>query len=393
MLLFYLRISFVPKLDLKDGQKIKVTDTLAEEPKISGNQQSFRMGQFEVRTERYPEYHYGESLEIVGKAKARNEYLGHRFYLLSYPEIKSTTSITSTTAITGIVGTAIRVRNRIRLLFIKYFPKPLDGIASGIVLGDKSLLPENFWQKLQQTGTLHIMVASGMNIAMFSKGLLAFLTRFLNRRSAIFCLILVIFFYSIMTGLQAPIIRAAIMVSLIYLSQYSGREVEGGRVLFLTGLIMVFVNPFWLWDVGFQLSFLATSGLVFLQPKLMKINFPIFKNENFSSSLASLLATLPILVLSFGTLNLASPLINLAVLWAIPYILQIGIFIGLAGLLWIKLGEWASYLIYPLLFYVEQAISLFAKVKIFQLELPKLGIWWAAVYYLILWWRVKKKDC
>jgi len=83
-------------------------------------------------------------------------------------------------------------------------------------------------------------------------------------------LIIVIWFYSIMTGMAPPMVRAACMVSLIYLGGIIGREAEGGRVLFLTGLLMIFSNPVLIFDVGFQLSFLATAGLVYIQPKLKK---------------------------------------------------------------------------------------------------------------------------
>jgi len=392
ILLFFLRVSLIPKLDLKDGQKVKVTGSLKEEPQIFANRQKFNLGQFEVWGNRYPEYHYGDELRVTGKIKLKNQYFGRKFYILSYTEIETVSGVVSNTS---LVGKAIKLRTKLRLLFMKYFSQPLDGLVAGVVLGDKNLLPTDFWKKLQQTGTLHIIVASGMNIAMFSKGLLSFLSIFFRRRIATVLLIVLIWFYSAMTGLQAPIIRAATMMTLIYLSNISGREAEAGRVLFLTGLFMIFINPFWLWDIGFQLSFLAVTGLVYVQPilRILTKNLNrVVQSDNFLSSVAAQITTLPILLCNFGQFNILSPFINLIILWAVPYILQIGIFVALLGLLWIKLGEIASYLLFPFLFFIEQSINLFAKVKIFQIETPKFSWWWAVVYYLILWWWIKNSK-
>ena len=125
---------------------------------------------------------------------------------------------------------------------------------------------------------------------------------------------------------------------------------------------MVLINPFLISDIGFQLSFLATGGLIYIQPKLKtKI-----RSQNFSSSLSAQLATLPILLLNFGQFNLLSPLINLAVLWTIPWILQGGMGLGIIGLIGgVRIAKVFSFLLFPLLFYLEKVIDLCSKLKIF----------------------------
>lgn len=388
LLIFLVRLQFLPKLNLSDGQRVRVTGVLSGEPQASGNQQQFKIGQFTVWTKRYPEFHYGESMTVVGKVKITPQYF-FNLPLTSFNKF----SISAEKIERLEIGRNINFVNKLALdlrvkllgIYNQTFSKPLDGIVSGIVIGDKSLIPEEFWSKLQQTGTLHIMVASGMNIAMFSNGLLAIFLLLLKRRVAIVCLLSVIWFYSIMTGLSPPMVRAATMASLIYLSQLLGRETEGGRVLAITGILMIIVDPSLLVDVGFQLSFLATGGLVYIQPKLKKSKFFLLRYENFSSSVASQLATLPVLISCFGQINLLSPLINLIILWTIPFILQLGIGVGILGLLWINLAKLASYLAFPILFFLEQAISAFAKITWFQIQLPKTGWIWAVMYYFFLW--------
>lgn len=390
MMLFLLRFQFLPKLNLRDGQIIKITGTLSGEPQISGNYQSFKLGQIEIRTEKYPEYHYGDKLVITGRIKLtspNNPLSSFKSYLLINPKdyLLISPKIEVLKSGSGLGNQVLRIRNDLRLLYQKYFVSPFDGLMSGIVLGDKSLIPYNTWQELRQTGTLHIMVASGMNIAMFSGTMLSFFCLFFRRKVAIVFLFITIWFYAVMTGFQPPIIRAAIMASLIYFSQMVGREAEAGRILWLTGILMLLINPLWLFDIGFQLSFLATAGLVYLQPRLSKSKFFLFKYESFSSSIASQLATLPVLVTAFGQLNLLSPVINLLVLWTIPYILQGGILIGIIGLLWQGLGGLLAYLLYPLLYYLNGVISLSAKISFTQILMPKAGWGLMMIYYFVLW--------
>lgn len=390
LIFFFFRLQFLPKLNLKEGTLVRVTGALKEDPQVFGSQQKLVIGRFIITTGRYPEFYYGDGLEIVGKVKVQNKN-----YLLSYPKINKKARLDSTfksRQVLSIKGWAIKLRRRLLGIYNKLFSKPYDGIVSGIVLGDKSLISESFYSGMQKTGTLHIMVASGMNIAMISQGILAFFFLFFKRRTAIYCLLVVIWFYSILTGLVPSIVRAAGMASLIYLGSILGRETDGGRVLAVTGLIMIFIDPNLIFDIGFQLSFMATAGLVWIQPLLKNNRFVLFKNENFSSSVAAQLATFPILVINFGQFNLISPLINLAVLWAVPYILQFGLLISLLGLVWIKLGQAFSYLLYPLLFFLKQLIEMSAEIIRFQIQFSSISWWWGVGYYLILWVLLKRKK-
>jgi competence protein ComEC len=378
-LIFLWRWQSLPRLNLQNGQLVKVTGRLTREPQVFGSRQSFRIGQIQIRTALYPEFHYGEKLMVQGKIMVRP---GRFFdtYFLDSPKIvllKQTTS-------PGLVGLAFSLREKLKSVFIRCLRRPLDGLLAGIVLGDKSLMPMPFWENLKKTGTLHLMVASGMNVSFLSTATLPFLALFVRRRVALLILIGLIWFYSLLTGFQAPIIRASLMVSLVYLAQVLGREAESGRVLLLGGFLMVLVNPFFLGDLGFQLSFLASAGLVFLQPKLQEQKFFLFRWENFASSVAAQLTTLPLLVSSFGTLNLISPLINLAVLWLIPGLLAGGVLAAILGLFSLTLGRFTSYLLLPALVFLEQMINLSAKLTVFQIELPPLTGILIVVYYLWL---------
>jgi len=350
VLVLILRFSFLPKNSFKTEDLVRITGYLSDEPQVSGNQQIIRISRFKITTKRYPEFHYGEKIQAEGKIQEN--------LFLSYPKIIKIEGEERG----GIKKTAVFLRLKIKEIFNKSFSSPYDGIVSGVVLGDKNLISRDFWEKLKITGTLHIMVASGANIAMFSEGLLAGLCILFVRRISLLILISLIWFYTIMAGFQPPIVRAAIMASFLYLGQFFGRQTEIKRIFWLTGMIMVLINPFLISDIGFQLSFLATGGLVYLQPRLKKK----IRSQNLSSSLSAQLATLPVLLLNFGWVNPLSPVINLAVLWTIPWILQGGIVLGIIGLIGgVGVAKVFSFLLFPLLFYLERVIDLCSKLKIF----------------------------
>lgn len=355
------------------GDKIKITTVLSSEPESFGNSQLLKAGRFKILTSRYPQYNFGQKLTIKGEIKEADK----AGFFLSYPQIEAVNEKRGH-------NLAVRLRQELREVFNFVFPKPFDGIVSGIVLGDKQLISSSFYEKLKQTGTLHIMVASGMNIAMVSESCLSFLTLFFKRKRAILFLFVLIWFYSIMSGFNPPIVRAAIMASLVYFGQILGKKTGSGRILFFTAGLMLLFEPFLLWDIGFQLSFLATAGLVFIQPYLKNSGFFLFKSSNFSSTMAAQITTLPVLVGNFGQLNLASPFVNLLVLWPIPFILEAGFVIGFLGLLWIKLAIIPSYLIFPLLLYIEQVVNMTASIKFFQVQLPVFQPWIWLGYYIIL---------
>lgn len=336
---------------LPEGELVKITGFLSEEPQIFGNQQRLEIGNFSVLTEKYPLFHYGQKVRVTGKIKE------DRF--LSYPKIEPVGNQESKNFILNL---AINLRIKFRNVFNHVFSKPYDGIASGIVLGDKTLIDPDFWEKLKATGTLHIMVASGSNIAMFSEGFLALLCVIFVRKLALAFLIALIWFYTLISCFQPPIVRAAIMASLVYLAQFFGRQSETKTVFWLTGGIMLLVSPLLVKDIGFQLSFSATAGLVYLQPKIARKT----RSQNLSSSLSAQIATLPVLLLNFGQINLISPLINLLILWTIPFILQLGMGVGISGLVGgVSLAKVLGLVLYPLLYYLKWLIDISAKYSKF----------------------------
>jgi len=282
------------------------------------------------------------------------------------------------------------LQQKLEANLLSFLPNKEAGLLSGIVLGSKKSLPTSLYQQLIQTGTVHIVVASGMNISLLAGFLFPILIIFFKRKIALLPLTIMIWFYALLTGFAAPIVRASIMASLFYIAQEFGRPADNKRILLLTGYVMVLFDPALITNLAFQLSFMSMLGLVYLEPLFNKSKNTFIKI--FSSTLACQVATLPLIMSYFGEYNLLSPLINLLVLWTTPYILGIGLLSAFFSLSIRPIAQLLAYLIYPFLAYFTAIINLFSGIKFSQVWMPKWGIGLALFYYLVLGWWIRRNT-
>ncbi len=277
------------------------------------------------------------------------------------------------------------LRNEFDKKIIEYLPSPQVELLSGIILGQNSELPGKFRLALRDTSTLHIVVASGQNLSMVA-GFFFLLSGLIKRKLALFLSFSAVLFYVLLTGAQVPILRAAIMVSVGFLAQILGKEKISSWVMVLTGGLMLLINPKWLFDLSFQLSFLATFGVVSVAPIFMKYLkiLPGFLSQDLSVSLAAQIMVFPIIAYNFHQLSLVAIPANLLVLWTVPIIMILGavllilsfIFGGLAAIVALALNILLTYFIYVVEFFAGLP---FAWEYVGEFN----GIVWVG-YYLVL---------
>ncbi len=363
ILLFILRWKTLPSLpDFIPGQEIRISGVLRQETEITGSSQRFSLAGIAIKTLRYPGYHYGDQLIVVGSLK--KGVTGE--WILEFPEIEEDSRNQEVGIEHKILALISAWRRRIEKVYRFSLPEPQASLLAGIVLGSKSGFPNDFYQSLKGTGTLHVVVASGMNITLVAIFLINFFVLFLNRRLAVAFAFLGIWFYVVLAGWEAPVVRAGIMGSLAFLGVGLGRERDAIRGLILAGILMLFINPHYLFDLGFQLSFAATAGILLIYPKLKNLrrarkvfSLPGF-GDNLASTLAAQVLTLPIMVFNLGGVNPISPLVNAFVLWTIQWIMAIGAIGGVLGLINLELGRFFCLLSYPLLTYFVEIVKLFS---------------------------------
>lgn len=347
LILFSWRFSTIKQPNYPSGTRIKITATLKEEPKIVGNTQRLTLAGIKITTWRYPDYHYGERLAVTGRVKDNR---------LELPSIEKEIE-TDKDREDGreIRGKIYELRRKIEESYKRILSEPQASLLSGIVLGSKSGMPKDFYEASRKTGTLHIMVASGMNINIVAMTTMPLFLLFFRRQVALILSFTLIWFYVLLTGADAPAVRAGIMGSLIFLAQILGREADAWRGLVFAAGLLLFADPRSLLDLGFQLSFAATAGILFFSPWFSRKfrRLPEKVRPDFCQTISAQIATLPIILYNFGYYSPLSPLVNILIAPVIPWIMRLGL---LGVLLWPIL-----WLILPLLTYIVEVVEWFGR--------------------------------
>lgn len=155
-------------------------------------------------------------------------------------------------------------RNRVLNVHSKYLKSPNLEVLGGIVFGDDAVSPPEYIKNsFINSGLLHILAASGMNVA-FIYTFWFFILRFLGVpfKPRVLSGMLVVILYTLMTGLGASVIRAALMLLFVLAGKLIDRDAHSVSLLSLVAVIMLIYNPAYINDVSFQLSFLVTFGLL-----------------------------------------------------------------------------------------------------------------------------------
>jgi len=334
---------FSSKPTYHDGDKLRVSGVVCQEPSRFSYQQKISLATLSVYLPKYPEVYYGDKIVVEGVVQ-KGELQNARLVLKEEEK-----------------GALSGLRKSLVGFFQRSLPEPHAALVAGISLGAKGSLPKDFWDNLTKTGTAHVVVASGMNVSLVASFLLGVLVLFLNRKKALFLALVGIWAYTAISGFEAPIIRAAVMGSIAFSAQEMGRVYSAWRALVFTGLILLIIFPDWLTDLGFILSFVATASILVFQKSMDKFFsfFPRLVRGDFSTTLAAQIGVSPILFVTFGQFNLLSPLINVLVLWTIPIITVLGIVGGVVGLLVPFLGRSILFLSYPLTTWFITVVRLF----------------------------------
>ncbi len=363
-----------------NGQKVSITTILLTQPVIRGNTQQFSV--FLESNQRatvvfplLPQVNYGDTVRISGTLQVK--VLGNKRVVTTIymPQVEATQNNNN-----FVLALASIIRQKVTGVFHSALSSPASNLLLGIVFGIKEDMPKDFFANLRSTGVLHVIAASGMNVTMIGGFLSSVFGLLFRRQIALIFAICSILFYSLLSGLEPSIVRASIMASLAFGAQIIGRQYFALYALLLSGYGMVLYDPQLVFDIGFQLSFSATLGLILLKPLFGRSK--LF-TEDITTTIAAQIATLPILLTNFGTYSLVSIVVNALVLWTVPILMVIGGAGAAVGFVSESLGTIILYLAIPFLFYFEYIVNLFGGIG-WGISLERFPWEWAASYYLFL---------
>lgn len=339
-----------------DEQAVSFETTLLSQPQVVGNQQAFtanyRNQKIKISTGRFPEINYGDFVRISGKISNKNDRV-----LMYFPKMEIANNPQNIFQ-SGLKNINL-LRQKLISLFVETLPSPSSSLLLGIIFGIKEQMPKDFTNNLRTSGVFHVIAASGMNVTLVGGFISAGFAFFFKRQIAIGLSILGIVFYAVLAGLEPSIIRASIMGILVFSAQIMGRQTLAVNGLALAGFGMLFNDPTLISDVGFQLSFVATLGILYIKPLFGKQEGIV---SEVLTTIAAQVATLPILLANFGTYSIYSVLVNGLVLWTVPMLMMIGGVGAILGLILAPLGQLLIYLCYPLLLYFESIVNFFGKI-------------------------------
>jgi len=376
---------------------------IIKEPNIknSGSQLTIKteIGKILITAPNYPEYFYGDVLKIEGKLQFPTvfedfnykNYLAKDkiYYVIYYPQIE----ILERDKGNKIFSAILKFKNNLTEKVENIMPFPEVSILEGIILGNKQIFSEKIKNNLSITGTSHITAISGMNIVIISEILMFILIAFgMWRKQAFWFVLILIFLFILMVGAPASAVRAGIMGGILLYAQKIGRLSNAARIMVFAGTIMLILNPLLLrYDVGFQLSFVAVMGLIYIKPIFDELWGKYLKKERLGSvleivdtTIAAQIAVLPILIYNFGKISFISPITNLLIVPFITLLTIIGMaFIG-GVMLSAFLGKillWPAYLGSA---YVLRVIDWFAKIPWASKEISNVHWGFLIGYYIVL---------
>lgn len=374
------------------------------EPDVKDASQSLKIKVGEslvlVTTNRYPEYRYLDKVKITGKLETPSvtDDFNYKNYLLkdgvysvvAFPKMevlgKASEGLSTT-----VYGWILQIKQALRDSIKKIFLPPKSSILLGTIVGDNGAMSTDLKSKLNITGLRHIIAVSGTHIVILSIILMPiFLSFGLWRKQAIVLSIGVVWGCIILTGLSASGVRAGVMGSILFLSQIFGRQNASYRTMALAGSLMLFQNPLLLfYDAGFQLSFLASMGIIYLNPIFLYFLKFIFK-DNFKelvsiipTTFSAQIFTLPLMLFNFGNISLVAPITNLLILPIVEPLMIFGFIFAFVGMFSSWLGFVFSLPCQVLLMYFKKVIDVFSQpyMAIFLKNVPWV---WLIILYLII---------
>jgi len=285
-------------------------------------------------------------------------------------------------------------RQRLAIDLGKALPEPYAALTAGMLWGDTSALSWDISDNFKKTGTTHLLAVSGYNVMVLTVVVLTLLIGFgFYQRSANIVTVFLITVFVLFTGAQAATVRAGIMGSLVLLARCLKRQPDRLNLLLLAAAAMLFVSPVLLTDLGWQLSFAAMAGLMFVSPlwqeRLKFIPQRLGLRSAAAETLAANLTTLPIILGRLDQLYLISPLANLLIGPAV----QLVFILGLPILPLVYLSDWLwqplAWLLRLVLSYIILLTKLLAHLPGFSLHNISLT-WWLVVllYAFLIRWLV-----
>lgn len=383
-------------------ENVEVIGFVDKEPVISANNMVLRLevysikkngieietkGKIQVRSHRVKEILYGDEIQCIGILKKpkgkRNpggfdyrEYLRREgIYGILYVKGKDELKVLRQGNGNFILAKFVYpLRRKMHEIFDKTCKdKEEKALLEGIILGKKTSFTQETLKAFADTGTIHILAVSGFNVGVVALVFFIFFRLLLIPwRICRVLLLFILFFYALLTELSPSVLRASIMFVVFILGILIERETDIYNTISIAGFLILLFLPLSIFDIGFQLSFMATLGIIFLYSKFFSL-FPDYIRDGrfiiykwiagaFCVSLSAQIATAPITLLYFYRFSLISPFANLIIAPIVTFSTALGFATSFGGMIHIEIGRIFSFFNGFLLEFLLKAVYFFGSL-------------------------------
>ncbi len=353
-----------------------------------------------VRADKFEDISYGDKVSVEGILELPESFetdLGRTFNYPGYLEARGIHFIVpyAKTAVLAdghgnfVISALLQFKHTFMERIEVSIPHPHSGLAEGLLLGVKQGLGEELEEAFRTTGIMHIVVLSGYNMMLIITFTSFFLAFFFPQRIEIIVGAVLIIAFACLVGLGASVLRASAMALLILLARATGRTYDVVRALVLVGVFMLLLNPLLLvYDVGFQLSFVATLGLILFSPHVSR--YTTFMPEIFglreflTTTVAVQIFVTPILLYQIGSFSIVAVLVNVLVLPMVPVAMLFTFLTGLASFMSSSLALLLGYFAYASLAYIIVIAETFARIPLAEVTVPAFPFFVVVIVYALL---------
>lgn len=295
-------------------------------------------------------------------------------------------------------GYPAAARHGIRQLLRQTLPQSAAGFSTALLIGDKTGIDYETDTALKLSGIRHIIAVSGLHVTILFSAIYFLVGK--KRLPALLIGLPVLFFFAAVAGFSPSILRACLMHSLMVAAMLFEKEYDGPTALAFAVLVMLFLNPWTVKSVGFQLSVSCMAGIfLFAAPiqtwfmqrhrlgrwKGKRRKLAYWFSSGVAVSLGANILVTPLSAYYFGVVSLVSPITNLLTLWLITYLFYGLILLCLAATVWLPFAKLIGLVLAELIRIVlgiAKVLSSFALSAVYTQS--GYMLWWLVLVYLLL---------
>ena len=364
-----------------------------------------------ISTNAYPKYNYGDEVKVrcvLEEAEPKRYFAKFGVWTVCQ---SAKIELLAKHQGNFIFANIIALRAYLNELIVKILPEPSASLLAGLLIGAQSNFDSSLRIAFNRTGLAHIVAVSGYNVTLIAAAFIILAKKLkMPSRGAFWLATGGLAGFVCLSGLAAATLRAALMGWLLLFAKQEGRSggsldqtktlqrIKFDNLFIFAAALMLAFNPFYLFDISWQLSFLAIWGLVYLAPlfdqvlekifKRLKLNWQKFDEwgarEIISSTLAAISATSPLIIYQFKQVSTLAPLVNLLVLPLIPLAMFLGAGVVTLAIFWLPLAKIFSWLLWITLNFMIEIARFFSSFSFAAIDLPQLPWWLVFLSYAIM---------